>query len=68
LSETERARNKKWSAARAFVEHPFHAIKQLWGFAKVRYRGLKKNTARVFALMALANLYRVRHRLMPQGA
>ncbi len=68
LSRTEKARNKKWSAARAFVEHPFHVIKRLWGFAKVRYRGLAKNTARVFALMALANLYRVRHRLLPHGA
>ncbi len=68
LSRTEKARNKKWSSARAFVEHPFHVIKRLWGFAKVRYRGLAKNTARVFALMALANLYRVRHRLLPHGA
>jgi IS5 family transposase len=68
LTDTEKARNKAWSSVRAMVEHPFRVVKQLWGFAKVRYRGLKKNTARVFALMALANLYRVRHRLMPQGA
>ncbi len=68
LTETERKRNQRWSSARAFVEHPFHVIKRLWGFVKVRYRGLAKNTARVFALLALANLYRVRHRLRPQGA
>ncbi len=68
LSRTEKARNKRWSSARAFVEHPFHVIKRLWGFVKVRYRGLAKNTARVFALLALANLYRVRHRLLPHGA
>lgn len=68
LSRAEKARNQRWSSARAFVEHPFHVIKRLWGFVKVRYRGLAKNTARVFALMALANLYRVRHRLMPHGA
>lgn len=68
LTDTEKARNKRWSSTRAFVEHPFHVIKRLWGFAKVRYRGLAKNTARVFALMALANLYRVRHRLLPHGA
>ncbi len=67
LTETEKARNKKWSSVRAFVEHPFHVIKRLWGAAKVRYRGLAKNTARVFALLALANLYRVRHRLLPHG-
>lgn len=68
LTETEKARNKRWSKARAFVEHPFLIIKRLWGFAKVRYRGLAKNTARVFALLALANLYRVRRQLLPQGA
>jgi len=65
LTEAQKARNRRWSSARAFVEHPFHVIKRLWGFAKVRYRGLVKNTARVFALLALANLYRVRHRLLP---
>lgn len=68
LTEFEKACNQRWSSVRAFVEHPFHVIKRLWGFVKVRYRGLAKNTARVFALMALANLYRVRHRLMPHGA
>ena len=68
LTETEKTRNKKWSSARAFVEHPFLTIKLLWGFAKVRYRGLAKNTARVFALMALANLYRVRRQLLLPGA
>jgi IS5 family transposase len=68
LTETEKARNRTWSSARAFVEHPFHVIKRLGGFVKVRYRGLAKNTARVFTLLALANLYRVRHRLLPHGA
>lgn len=53
---------------RRLLEHPFHVIKRLWDFATVRYRGLKKNTARVLALMALANLYRVRHRLLPHRA
>lgn len=68
LTSAEKARNRRWSATRAFVEHPFHVIKRLWGFTKVRYRGLAKNAARVFALLALANLYRVRHRLLPRGA
>lgn len=49
------------------VEHPFLVMKRLWGFTKVRYRGLWKNTTRVFALCALTNLYRMRHRLLPQG-
>ena len=38
-------------------------MKTLWGFAKVRYRGLAKNTARVFTAFALANLYLMRYRL-----
>jgi IS5 family transposase len=42
--------------------------KQLWGFTKVRYRGLAKNTARLFTAFALANLYMLRRRLIsPQG-
>jgi IS5 family transposase len=43
-------------------------VKRLWGFAKVRYRGLAKNAARAFALFVLANLYMVRYRLLPAGA
>lgn len=42
-------------------------MKHLWGFTKVRYRGLAKNTARVFTAFALANLYLLRHRLRPLG-
>ena len=53
-------------SARA-CEHAFHVVKRLWGFTKVRYRGLAKNTTRAFAAFALANLYLVRHRLAPQG-
>ena len=41
---------------RAKVEHPFHVVKNLFGFRKVRYRGLAKNTAQLLALFALANL------------
>ena len=59
--------NRTRSRVRAMVEHPFHTIKRQWGFTKVRYRGLAKNTVRVFALGTLANLYRLRHRLRPQG-
>lgn len=60
--------NRARSRVRAFVEHPFLVMKQLWGFAKVRYRGLAKNAARAFTALALINLYRVRYRLMPRGA
>ena len=46
------------------VEHPFLVVKRLWGFEKVRYRGLAKNLARAFAAFALANLYLVRRQLV----
>ena len=39
-------------------------VKRLWGFSKVRYRGLAKNTARLFTAFALANLYLARRRLL----
>jgi IS5 family transposase len=68
LSRTERAINRLRSATRARGEHAFHVVKRLWGFTKVRYRGLAKNTARLFAAFALANLYLLRRRLItPQG-
>ena len=41
---------------RARVEHPFQIIKTLFGYRKVRYRGLRKNTAQLHTLFALANL------------
>lgn len=68
LSEHQRAINRARSRCRARGEHAFHVVKRLWGFAMVRYRGLAKNTARTFALFALANLYLVRRRLLPRGA
>ena len=49
---------------RAKVEHPFRVIKRQFGFAKVRYRGLKKNTAQIITLFALSNLWMVRAKLM----
>ena len=53
---------------RAKVEHPFRVIKRQFGFVKVRYRGLKKNTAQLFTLFALSNLWMVRGKLMGAGA
>ncbi|MDM7482454.1 MAG: transposase, partial [Halomonas sp.] len=38
------------------VEHPFHVIKNLFGYRKVRYKGLAKNQAQLFSLFGLANL------------
>jgi len=65
LSEYQRQINRTRSRMRARGEHAFRIVKRLWGFAKVRYRGLMKNTARAFATFALANLYLVRKYLMP---
>jgi IS5 family transposase len=59
--------NAARSRTRAHVEHPFHVVKRLWGFTIVRYRGLAKNTVRVYAACALANLYRMRYRLQHAG-
>lgn len=52
--------NRKNNRVRARVEHPFGVIKHLWGYSKVRYRGLAKNAAQVFTLFALANFYLAR--------
>lgn len=49
---------------RAKVEHPFHVLKNLFGHRKARYRGLKKNTAQLYSLFALVNLFLARRRLM----
>ena len=65
LTVRERAINRARSRTRARGEHPLHVVKRLWGFAKVRYRGLAKNLARAWTMFALANLYLVRRQLMP---
>ncbi|MDH1933471.1 IS5-like element ISPa41 family transposase, partial [Pseudomonas monteilii] len=52
---------------RAKVEHPFRVIKRQFGYVKIRFRGLMKNTAQLTTLFALANLWRVRKQLMGMG-
>jgi IS5 family transposase len=52
LREWERRK----AQVRSKVEHPFHIVKNLFGYRKVRYRGLKKNLAQLHSLFALANL------------
>jgi transposase, IS5 family len=49
---------------RAKVEHPFHILKDLFGFRKVRYRGLAKNTAQLFTLFGLVNLVIAKPKLL----
>ncbi len=68
LSERWRQINRARSRIRARGEHAFHVVKRLWGFAKVRYRGLAKNATRAFAMFALANLYLARKELLPAPA
>lgn len=66
LTDHEKAINRSRSRHRARGEHPFQVVKHLWGFTKVRYRGLYKNTVRALALFALSNLYLARRMLMPR--
>ena len=61
---TQRARNRRFGKVRAKVEHVFRVLKCQFGYRKVRYRGIAKNGAQVFALLALANLYLARGRLV----
>ena len=64
VDEAERVKNKTKSSVRARVEHSIGVIKRIFGFVKVRYRGLAKNANRLFVTCALANLYLVRRRLL----
>jgi transposase, IS5 family len=68
LSERWRMINRARSRTRARGEHAFRVVKQLWGFTKVRYRGLAKNLARAQTMFALANLFQVRRQLLPARA
>src|SRR5882724_850510 len=64
LTQAERAANRTKSRVRAKVEHAIGVIKRIFGFAKVRYRGLRKNANRVWVACALANLFMVRRTLL----
>lgn len=61
LAKTEKIKAR----VRAKVEHAFHYIKRVFGYSKVRYRGLAKNTNRLHVLAALANLLRAQPYLTP---
>jgi IS5 family transposase len=64
VDETERRKNRTKSGVRAKVEHTIGVIKRVFGYTKVRYRGLAKNTHRLWVTCGLANLCIVRHRLL----
>jgi len=64
LAQLDRDWNHEQHRTRAKGEHAFLVVKHLWGYRKVRYKGLLKNAAQVFSLFALANLYLVRKDLL----
>ncbi len=63
VNEDEKRRNRTKAKVRAKVEWPFRILKRVFGFTKVRYRGLKKNHEWLCAGFALANIYQHRRRL-----
>ena len=64
VDDAERAKNRTKSKVRAKVEHAFFVIRRVFGFARVRYRGLDKNAHRLFVACALANLFMARRHLL----
>ena len=68
VDEEARRKNTTTARVRAKVEHPFRILKRVFGFTKVRYRGIWKNHQWLCAAFALVNLYMHRNRLAPQGA
>lgn len=64
LSDEDQAKNRTKSRVRAKVEHPFLILKRVFGFTKVRYRGLGKNASWLFVGCGLVNLYMARRTLL----
>jgi IS5 family transposase len=62
INETEKAKNRNRSQVRAKVEHIIGVIKRIFGFQKLRFRGLAKSLDRLEVTAALANLFSVRRR------
>lgn len=62
LYKAKRKIEKAKAQVRAKVEHPFRVIKRQFGYVKVRFRGLAKNTAQLMTLFALSNLWMARMR------
>jgi len=61
MLQAHRVRERAKASLRAKVEHAFRIVKCQFGFRKVRYKGLFKNTAQLLTLFTLANLWMVRH-------
>jgi IS5 family transposase len=60
--------NRAIARIRTIAEHPFRILKRQFGYTKVRYQGLVKNTAQMMMLFALSNLYQVRRALLMSRA
>lgn len=60
LSTRQKKRNKRLRSIRSKVEYPFQVMKNLWGHAKARYKGIYKNTCQFLTLALLHNMYKIR--------
>lgn len=67
VDEVERGKNRTNAKVRAKADHAIGVITRIFGFTKVRDRGLAKNTHRLLVTCALTNLFLVRRRLLPTG-
>lgn len=67
LPQAQRDTNRRLSSIRAKVEYPFRVLKRQFGYTKVRYRGLEKNTAQLHTLFACVNLWLARNQLLAAG-
>lgn len=67
LYKAKRKIEKAKAQVRAKVEHPFRVIKRQFGYTKVRFRGLVKNTAQLVTLFALSNLWMARRHLLAKA-
>jgi len=65
VDQLQRGKNRTKARVRAKVEHPFRILKRVFGFVKVRFRGVKKNHDHRCAAFALVNLHQPRKRLAP---
>jgi IS5 family transposase len=68
VDEEAKRKNTTKARVRSKVEWCFRILKRVFGFTKVRYRGLRKNHEWLCAAFALVNLYQNRNRLAPQRA
>jgi IS5 family transposase len=68
IRDLSRELERRKAQVRSWVEHPFHILKNLFGYRKVRYRGLAKNVAQLHTLFALVNLVIAKSRLLACAA